>query len=125
MKYLPFLLSLTFITCSKQDADCDLTGTWRQVVSIPDEPEILSTTMELSKNGDMKFAGITGYRWKVKEGCSIFEYWGKADKSVTVEMKILVFDGEYLSLELLGGAFSDPQLDPFGFLGAVKFKKVN
>ena len=124
MKLLSFLFILLMVSCSKSDDtggdDCNLTGEWRQVVSFPGEPEAYGGTMVLEKNGEMKFLGFTGYQWKVTKDCSTFIYWGKGNKDITVEMKILSFDGEYLSLELLTGALAQ---DPFGLFDSIDFKR--
>ena len=122
MKYLPYIFVLIFISCSKQDADCDLTGTWRQVISVPGQPEIFSGSMKLESNGSMTMWGFTGFQYRNKENCGLFEYWQKGDKSITMEMKILRNDGLYLELEVLTGALN-PLLNPIGISGNWLFKK--
>lgn len=125
MKILSFFLGLLlFLSCSKSEntSTCGLVGTWKQVIRFSNSPdELFGVKMELLKDGSMKMAGITGMSWRTKDDCATFEYWATGDKRVTVEMEIIELNGNYLSLELLGGAFSG---DPLGVLGSLDFKRI-
>jgi len=118
-----FIFSLfALLSCSKQDADCDLNGTWRQVISLPIRPELFAGNVKLESDGSMVMMGITGFQYRTGEECGVFEYWHKSEKSITVEMKILRNDGLYLELELLTGTL-DPVLNPLGISGNMLLKK--
>ncbi len=122
MKTLALICLITLFACTKSpDGDCQFTGTWQQVIKFPGEPEVYGLKMELLKDGSMKMGGITGLKWRVKDECSIFEYWGKEAKNITIELKVLAFDGHYLSLEFLSGALAT---DPFSLLGSWDFKRI-